>query len=232
MNIGLIEDDPEQAQLIRLWMEGAGHVCEWFPNGQTYIDIAAHRTFDLMIVDWMLPDMGGDEVLKWIRTHLGWDQLVLFATARNDERDIAYVLQMGADDFMSKPLGQLEMLARIQALARRAKPASTTQRLVAEPYEFDQATHQALLEGRPVDLTRKEFDLAVLLFQNPGLLLTRDALLKDVWGHPMELDTRTVDTHISRIKKKLLITPERGWQIASIYGLGYRLEPVRSLTSS
>ena len=155
---------------------------------------------------------------------------VLFTTSRDREEDIVHALQSGADDYMIKPIRRSETLARITALLRRALPDPEEQALYScPPFEFDLGGQQVTVDDKPVALTNKEFQLALLLFRNSGRLLSRSYLLENVWGVRSELSTRTVDTHISRLRNKLGIRPERGWRLSAVYHHGYRLETAEQL---
>jgi DNA-binding response OmpR family regulator len=184
--------------------------------------------FDALLLDWMLPDGSGSEVLQWARQNMGWNMAVVVLTARDDEATVVQALQAGADDFVVKPPKQMELIARLAAAARRASPGGLpVLRLGA--FEIDIPRHTLSMNGAPVTLTQKEFDLAVYLFQSPAKLLSRDHLLNKIWGINAEVDTRTVDTHVSRLRKKLFLDGTQGWKMSPVYGYGYRLDRVDGL---
>lgn len=224
MRIALLEDDTLLAKVMRNWLVSAGHDCQIYGKGQALIRTLGRETFDLIILDWMLPDISGIEVLRWIRRHINWRIPVLFVTARDSEADIVQALNDGADDYMTKPVKQMETLARINALGRRALPPTEQGVVEFGKYQFDLNTYTAYLNGEPVELTRKEFELAVFLFRSEGRILSRGHILESVWGQNPDLNTRTVDTHVSRLRQKLELRPEHGWQLKAIYQHGYRLE--------
>lgn len=225
MRVALLEDDPDQQELLCCWLRDAGHDCHGFRAGSDCQDALRRETFDLLIVDWNLPDTNGPDVLVWVREHLDWPIPVLFTTSRDREEDIVLALERGADDYMIKPIRRGETLARISALARRAQSETGEQpHFCCPPFEFDLSSQQVSVDGDSVSLTHKEFQLAVLMFRNSGRLLSRSYLLENVWGVRSELSTRTVDTHISRLRNKLGIRPERGWRLSAVYHHGYRLE--------
>lgn len=230
MRIAVLEDDAAQAELLLSWFSDAGHRCKLFSNGTDFRNALRHETFDLLVLDWNLPDTSGPDVLNWVRENVDWHIPVLFVTSREQEEDVVYALEHGADDYMTKPVKQRETLARIAALERRTQPASATGAMFEfGPYAFDSANRQVRIGTDTVELTNKEFELALLLFRNPGRLLSRSYLLENVWGTSAELSTRTVDTHISRVRNKLGIHPDRGVRLGAIYNHGYRLE---TLTAS
>lgn len=225
MRIALLEDDEQLGPLIALWLEGAGHAPQLFASGAALIKALDRDSFDLLILDWMLPDTTGDKVLLWAREHIDWSIPVIFVTGRDSEEEIVAGLNLGADDYIAKPLRQQEFLARVAAVTRRAQAAvAPSGRLTFPPFELDTGSRSVQREGEPVELTQKEYELALFLFRNHGRLLSRSHILQSVWGHQADITTRTVDTHISRLRTKLGLNPESGWQLNSIYNHGYRLE--------
>jgi DNA-binding response OmpR family regulator len=225
MRIAYLEDDADQAALIRRWLEGAGHSCHHFDRGHALRRSLARESFDLYILDWHLPDLDGLEVLKEIRARSPRSP-VIFATARGRDDDIAHVLQAGADDYIAKPVRQGELLGRIQAVARRAQgeAAAAPERLEFPPFTIERRERRILRGGEPVALTDREYELALFLFQNVGKLLSRSHLQEAVWGLGAKAQTRTVDTHMSRLRGKLGLSEENGWLLASVHQFGYRLE--------
>ena len=223
MHIAIAEDDPDQLALTRLWLDAAGHSTAGFETVAAFVDGVGRERFDLLLIDWMLPDGTGADLLAWVRQNLGWELPVIVVTSREDEETVCEALRAGADDYIVKPPKPFELRARIEAVARRAKPGGLPV-LRAGAYEIDVQRHRIAVEGAPVTLTQKEFDLAVYLFQNPGKLFSRDHLLNRIWGISAEVDTRTVDTHMSRLRKKLLLDGARGWKVSPVYGYGYRFD--------
>ena len=228
MRIALLEDDQDQVDLVCAWLKAAGHSCHAYLLGKDLVREAQRETFDLFLLDWEVPGMSGAEVLLWIRANLAEQAPVLFVTARQREEDIVHALSSGADDYMVKPLGKFELLARIDALGRRARPVP---RQDADVLEFgrlrvDCQSRQVRLDGQEVTMTQKDCELAVFLLRNVGRLLSRGHIMEAVWGQSADLNTRTVDTHVSRIRGKLQLTPENGWRLSAVYQHGYRLEQV------
>jgi DNA-binding response OmpR family regulator len=225
MRIALLEDDTDQAALLVHWLTAAGHHCTHFTESKPFIRSLSRDSFDLLILDWMVPEMSGLEVLKWVRSNLEWPVLVLFVTQKDDEKHIVAALEAGADDYMTKPVKQLEMAARINALGRRAGMLDDEQAVMEfEPYRIDVSSHTVTVGGEPIKLTQKEYELVVFLFKNVGRIVSRSHLLESVWGTNPDINTRTIDTHMSRIRSKLDMTAEKGWRLISIYQHGYRLE--------
>ena len=225
MRIALLEDDQDQANLFVEWLKSAGHTCEHFKSGKQFIRTIKHDSFDALILDWMIPDMDGFAVLGWVRQTFEWPIPVLFVTAKDKEDDIVRALEQGADDYIVKPAKQRELLARITAVARRV--ASVDESLTVfefEPFQVDLANHEIKKDGQRIEFTQKEYELIVFLFRNIGRVLSRAHILESVWGRNPDINTRTVDTHISRIRTKLVLAAEMGWKLSSIYQHGYRLE--------
>jgi DNA-binding response OmpR family regulator len=229
MRIAILEDDPAQIDLVTLWLNNAGFNCHVFSYGKELMRALVRESFDLFLLDWEVPDTSGPEVLGWIQQKVRNHGPVLFATARGSEQDVANVLSSGADDYLVKPLRKLELLARIEAVMRRSSASRTSERGPFEIAEFlvDVDSRTIRRRGLPMELTQKDFDLAVFLFQNLGRLLSRGHILENVWGHSPTLNTRTVDTHVSRLRSKLGLTPENGWRLVAIYQHGYRLEQIQ-----
>jgi len=225
MHIGILEDDPVQRELLVMLVERANHTCLSFQTVATFVEALKVHSFDLALIDWLLPDGDGGDVLRWIRKSIGWQLPCIVITAREDESAVVAALDAGADDYIVKPAKPLELLARITAASRRAGSGSLPV-LRAGDYEIDIARQRLALAGTPVDLTQKEFDLSVCLFQNLGKLLSRDYLLNKVWGVSADVDVRTVDTHVSRLRRKLFLDGSRGWKLVGIYGFGYRFERI------
>ncbi len=229
MRIALVEDDPDQAALLEVWFADEGFECHVFENGNKALKAFQKESFDLILLDWYLPDINGDKILAWIREHIDWQVPVIFVTQRDAEEDIAYALEQGADDYVPKPIKPLVLKARVHALLRRVHGADQQINKTLEfgVYRLDPKSHQLFLDNEQVSLTQKEFELALFLFRNVGRLLSRAHLLESVWGHNAELNTRTLDTHISRLRKKLKLgNAEAGWRLSAIYHHGYRLESV------
>lgn len=227
MKIALLEDEVEQAQNLSALLTENGHTVEYFHTGKSFLYAVNHNSYEMLILDWQLPDMEGTEVLKEVRSELNWRIPVLFLTQRDSESDIIVALDAGADDYLVKPARPGELTARLNALGRRVSGETEAQEeLEVGPYVINLTKRSIIASGEDVTLTDKDFDLAVFMFQNIGRLLSRDFLLERVWGISSNINTRTVDTHVSRLRRKLNIKPENGFRIKTIYQHGYRLERV------
>ncbi|MDQ7956052.1 MAG: response regulator transcription factor [Rhodocyclaceae bacterium] len=226
MRIAALDDEPTQLELIRLTMEGLGHECHGFAEGKALLRALRQETFDLLILDWSLPDMAGPAVVRTIREELLNRIPILFVTNRREVADMVEALGVGADDFMPKPIRVGELSARTQALLRRAYPALHETEVVFGPYHFFPHSRTLHVNGEPLELKHREYELALFLFQNMGRLLSREHLREAVWGQGPEAPSRSLDTHISRLRTKLDLRPNNGFLLSAIYGLGYRLEAI------
>jgi two-component system, OmpR family, response regulator RegX3 len=225
LRIALLEDDDDQAQLLKLWLTQAGHVCNTFASSRGFLKEIAHESYDLFLLDWEIPDLSGFEVLTWVRENVEARVPVMFVTARDEERDIVAALNAGADDYLVKPLRKLELTARLAALERRARrDTGDSDILDFPPYRIDTHSHVIEHNGLAIEFTQKEYELAVFLFRHIGQLVSRGHVLETIWGLSGDINTRTVDTHVSRIRAKLGFGDTSPWRLNSVYLYGYRLE--------
>jgi two-component system, OmpR family, response regulator RegX3 len=224
VRIAILEDDPDQLALLRRWISDDGHDVHGWLSGREAMKQAGRESFDLFMLDWQVPDVSGAEVLKWLRANVSKTVPVLFVTVRDSEQDIVFALENGADDYMVKPVRRQELLARVRALLRRAYPIEEQKLLSFPPFDIDIQRSEVRKNGTKIDLTPKEFELTVTLFRNMGRLLSRGHLQETVWGRSADLATRTVDTHVSQVRKKLDLKPESGYRVVPVYNYGYRLE--------
>jgi len=224
MNIGILEDDREMAVWLRAALEQEKHRCLVFPSAAKLMTQEQRLRLDLLILDWELPDSDGPTVLNWFRNHYGWTIPVLFLTVRGRSADVAAMLNQGADDYIAKPVDPRELLARVNALWRRYSAVDHEKdRIEVGEFLIDYYHKRLLRNGEEIRLTTKEFEVSAILLANLGRTIARPEILRRVWGYECKLSTRTVDTHISRLRKKLDLVPERGWRLASVYRNGYRL---------
>jgi two-component system response regulator RegX3 len=226
LRIALLEDHEEQAQLVQMWLTEAGHVCHTFASSRGFLKDITHESYDLFLLDWEIPDLSGFEVLTWVRENVEARVPVMFVTARDKEHDIVAALDAGADDYLVKPLRKLELTARLAALERRARRDSGDNDILDfPPYRIDIRSHVIQHNGLAIEFTQKEYELAVFLFRHVGQLVSRRHVLETIWGLSGDINTRTVDTHVSRIRTKLGLADDTSpWRLNSVYLYGYRLE--------
>jgi phosphate regulon transcriptional regulator PhoB len=220
----IVEDEPDIRDLLVFHLEREGYQVVKCRNGVEALRAAHASPPDLVLLDLMLPEMDGLEVCRRLRQDPATQGLpIVMLTARGDEVDRVLGLEMGADDYVVKPFSPRELIARIRAVLRRARPAAGTAALTVGRITIDPAAHIVLVDGAPVSLTRKEFDLLRALVEARGRVLSREFLLDHVWGYTAagEVESRTVDVHVRRLRQKL--GPE-GQRISTVTGVGYRLE--------
>lgn len=227
MRICVLDDDLSQTAFVAQTLTAAGHSCQGFTDGKSLIHDLRRQPYDLLLLDWNMPEMPGDAVLKWVRQNLTTNLPVLFLTSRSLESDIVHMLNAGADDYILKPVSRPVLLARVEALLRRiylSRHDATEESYGI--YRFDLTTQTALVSDIPAVLTQKEFELALLLFRNLSRPLSRSHIRESVWRQDVDIPSRTIDTHVSQIRTKLVVRPQNGFRITPIYSYGYRLEKV------
>jgi DNA-binding response OmpR family regulator len=225
MWIAVLDDDPVDAQGIRMALEGQSHELRLFSRKAELAAALRKTTFDLLILDWNLPEGSGLDVVTLVRRTVPNPPPILMVTARADEADVVKALEHGVDDYLAKPISPPLLLARVRALLRRAFPAVSNTVERYGDYELDLAQGQVRFEGAALpSLTPKEFALCLLLFRNANRALSRDYIASSVWGWNVELSSRTMDSHISKLRLKMGLRPQNGVRLSPVYGFGYRLE--------
>ncbi|MBC8163729.1 MAG: response regulator transcription factor [Roseiflexaceae bacterium] len=220
----IVEDEHELAALIRRQLEGEGYGALVAHDGQTALLLAAQSAPDLVILDWMLPGLDGLTVCRRLRERSAVPIMML--TARAEEADRVLGLEVGADDYLTKPFSLRELMARVRAIFRRIDLERRDQDAPHTPLnhgrvQIDPVARRVTVDGDTVELTVKEYDLLLLLARHPGRSFSRSYLLDHIWGDEYEGGDRTVDTHIVRLRRKL---GELGERIVTVWGVGYRLE--------
>lgn len=215
MRILIVEDEEAIANLLRINLEEAGYQCEWAADGKAGADRIESGQYDLVLLDIMLPEIDGFELLEYCKP-LGMP--VIFITAKGGVDTVVKGLKAGADDYVVKPFQIGEVLARIEVVLRRYGKVSG--KLNFQDIEIDSISRVVKKAGQTIDLTVKEFDLLVELVQNKNVALYRDRLYERVWKEPFLGDTRTLDSHIQRLRKKCGLEQ----QIKTVFRIGYRLE--------
>jgi DNA-binding response OmpR family regulator len=218
----VVEDNADLAFGLRNNLEIEGYEVEVAMDGRAGLAAVQAVRPDVIILDLMLPELDGFRVLRALRERPGAPPIVVL-TALGEEADKVRALKMGADDYVTKPFGLLELLARVEAVLRRSGPAPAHRRERFGEVEVDVAARTARRGGRTVDLAPKEFDLLIALLDADEAAVSRIALLKLVWGYPSAVVTRTVDTHVAELRRKLEEDPARPRHILTVRKLGYRL---------
>ena len=221
-SILIVEDDPDIAQLIEHYLQRAGHAVDRLSSGSAVMARLRSKPVDLVILDLMLPGMDGLLVCQAMRGDPATAAIpIIMLTARGEESDRVSGLELGADDYVTKPFSPKELTARVTALLRRAaRPARTPNVLQYGPIVIDSDRHHVSVDGEDVRLTAKEFLLLQYLIQHRGRVLSRDLLLTDVWGYQYTGGTRTVDVHIRRLREKMPVLADA---IETIKQFGYKL---------
>lgn len=200
----LIEDDPNITELIRYNLERANYLIDTVADGEDGLYMAVQNTPDVILLDWMLPNLSGLEICRQLRRNATTANVpIIMLTARADEPDRVRGLEMGADDYVVKPFSPKELIARIQAVLRRVRPALAGEDLTFEDIRLDNVSHRVTRNGEAVQLGPTEYRLLRHFMENPGRVFSREQLLDAVWGHNVYVDARTVDVHIRRLRKAM-----------------------------
>lgn len=220
----IVEDEPAQTELLRYNFDKTGFRTITATDGEEGVLLARERRPDLIVLDWMLPELSGIEVCRQLKRDSEVRQIpIMMLTARGEETDKVRGLDTGADDYVVKPYSVNELLARARALLRRANPASMGETLVHGDLVLDQVQHKVIRNGKPVKLGPTEFRLLTVLMERPGRVWSRGQLLDRVWGQDMEIDYRTVDVHVGRLRKALRQEGEAD-PIRTVRAAGYSLD--------
>lgn len=227
MRVAVLEDDPPSRAHLEGIVAAAGHSCHSFATSRALKTSLRQDSYDLLLLDWNVPDFSGVELLGWARANLDPCPPVIMVTSRTDDADIVEALEAGADDYIVKPFEPRVLGARMAALLRRTYAAVGVPPSGTEDHcgaTFDHATSTVRLRGKEVVLTAKEFRLALTLFRNCHRAMSRTHLLEAVWGRNPDLPTRTLDVHVSRIRGRLGLRPDQGYRLTPVHSFGYRLE--------
>lgn len=220
--IYIIEDDENIRNLLKIALEGFGYEAEGFETGEEGLSRMREAVPDLAIFDWMLPGIDGIEAIRQVRQTEALKHLpIILLTAREKELDKVVGLDCGADDYMVKPFGVLELSARIRSLLRRVKRENDPALLSCRKISVDKKTREVISSGQSAELTLKEFELLVYLLEHQSRVVTRDELLNEIWGYEYYGETRTLDMHIRTLRQKL--GEEGGSCIKTVRGVGYRM---------
>jgi two-component system copper resistance phosphate regulon response regulator CusR len=217
-----VEDDPEAREFVHKALAQHGCVVDLASDGAAGLELATGEGYDLLVLDVMLPDFSGFELLRRLRAQ-GIETPALFLTAQGDVSHRIEGLNLGADDYLAKPFAFAELLARIRAIARRSLDRPPAERMEIADLVVDVKAHRVERGGRRIDLTPKEFNLLAYLVQNAGQVVSRTMLVEKVWGYGFDAHNNVIDVHVNRLRKKL----ERGFPaklIHTVKGIGYVVE--------
>ncbi len=225
----IVDDEPSITEFVSYNLKKEGYEVAVAADGDTALALAAHTSFDLVVLDVMLPGIDGYEVCRRLRASSSVP--VLFLSARDTELDKVVGLEIGGDDYLAKPFGVRELTARVKALLRRAPSGSRDGGVAGERFEvagvvLDEGAHTAIAEAGPIDLTPREFELLACLMRHAGKVLSREQLLRDAWGWEYLVETKTVDTHVKRLRDKLEAAKVDPALVETVRGYGYRFRAV------
>ncbi|MDX6465411.1 MAG: hypothetical protein QOI27_451 [Gaiellaceae bacterium] len=217
----VVEDETPIAEAVAYALRGAGYDVDLAADGEAGLEAARGRPFDLMVLDVMLPGLSGLDLCRALRAES--DMPIVMLTARDTEHDVVNGLEIGADDYVTKPFSVAELVSRVRSLLRRRDldRAQAVQRI--GDLEIDVARHSATLAGEALSLTRSEFRLVTLLASEPGRVFTREELIEHLWEDGYEGDRRAIDVHVSNLRRKLEDDPRNPRRVQTVRGAGYRL---------
>ena len=216
-----VEDDRNIRELVVYTLSSTGMEAEGFEDGEVFFKALAERLPELILLDIMLPGEDGMAILKKLKNNKKTKDIpVIMVTAKGTEYDKVSGLDAGADDYVTKPFGMMELVSRIKAVLRRTKKKEEIEVLKAGPIVLNEKKHEVLVDGAHVSLTLKEYEMLKRLMHNKGIVLTRDRLLEEIWGYDFDGETRTVDVHIRTLRQKL---GQAGEEIETVRGVGYRI---------
>jgi DNA-binding response OmpR family regulator len=219
----VVDDEPAIGDIVSRYLQRAGYDTAVAATGNDALGRAESDSPDVVVLDLMLPDIDGLEVMRRLRREHHQRVAIILLTARGEESDRIAGLRLGADDYVVKPFSPGELVARVDALLRRIEPVGELQPpLRFDGLEIDPAGRRVLRDGEQVELTQREFDLLLFLARHPGQAFTRDQLMERVWQYTFYLDTSTVTVHIRRLRAKLEPDPTRPRFIETVWGIGYR----------
>lgn len=220
IKILVVDDESRMRKLVKDFLAREGYVVLEASDGMEAMDLFYEdKEIGLVILDVMMPKMDGWQVCREIREHSKVPIIML--TARSEERDELQGFELGVDEYISKPFSPKILVARVEAILRRTVGTDKNEQLSAGGIEIDKAAHQVTIEGTPIELSYKEFELLVYFMENQGIALSREKILNNVWNYDYFGDARTIDTHVKKLRSKL---GEKGDYIKTIWGMGYKFE--------
>lgn len=222
VHIYIVEDDKNIREIEMFALKNSGYAVEEFENAKSFFSRSAEKVPDLVLLDIMLPDMDGLEIVKKLRSRPDTVRVpIILVTAKTTELDKVRGLDIGADDYLTKPFGVMELISRVKALLRRSRALQDDKQMVLGDITLDSERREVHVGGELCELTFKEFELLKLLMVNAGIVLHRDTIMSDVWGTDYEGESRTLDMHIKTLRQKL---GEAGNMIKTVRNVGYKME--------
>lgn len=222
VHIYIVEDDKNIREIEMFALKNSGYAVEEFENAKSFFSRTVEKVPDLVLLDIMLPDMDGLEIVKKLRSRPDTVRVpIILVTAKTTELDKVKGLDIGADDYLTKPFGVMELISRVKALLRRSRALQDDKQLVLGDITLDSERREVNVGGELCELTFKEFELLKLLMVNAGIVLHRDTIMSDVWGTDYEGESRTLDMHIKTLRQKL---GEAGNMIKTVRNVGYKME--------
>ena len=222
VHIYIVEDDKNIREIEMFALKNSGYAVEEFENAKSFFSRSAEKVPDLVLLDIMLPDMDGLEIVKKLRSRPDTVRVpIILVTAKTTELDKVKGLDIGADDYLTKPFGVMELISRVKALLRRSRALQDDKQMVLGDITLDSERREVHVGGELCELTFKEFELLKLLMVNAGIVLHRDTIMSDVWGTDYEGESRTLDMHIKTLRQKL---GEAGNMIKTVGNVGYKME--------
>ncbi len=222
-HIAVLDDDEAMLGLISRCVRAQGYKCSVFSRVEKFYEALESQLFDLIVLDWMMPQGSGLDVVKVLRSEREVSSPIMMVSSRQLEQDVAFALYKGIDDYVVKPLRPAEFAARIDLLLRRSVVLEERLVLNFGPYVFNESACSVTLNGQAVDLSPKEFDLSLYLFRQLNARLVRQQILMAVFGRTTDQFTRTLDTHVYNIRRSLQLDGRHGFKLMAVYGVGYRL---------
>lgn len=220
----VVDDETNICELLRLYLEKEGYSVSIATNGIQAVDMYKSDSFDMILLDIMLPGKDGWQVCREIRS--SGDTPIIMITAKGETFDKVLGLELGADDYVVKPFDPKELLARVKAVLRRSEGRASSnepEELVFDGLRIGRETYEVYLDDKKIEMPPKEFELLYFLAKNKNKVFTRDQLLDEIWGYEFFGDSRTVDVHVKRVREKIETT-ERNWQLKTVWGVGYKFE--------
>lgn len=224
MRVAIADDDPELLEQLSAALEGSNHSFDRYRNGAEMLTALKRETYDIVLIDWNMPGASGLEIVTWASVNLSPPPGMILLTSRAEKDDVVRGLEAGAIDYIVKPESNEVILARIDAAMRKVRAREKPRFEQFGRYRLDRLQEVIEADGEPIKLTAKEFKVAELLFDNLNRPLSRNYIFAQVWNGSPDMETRTLDMHISRVRSKLELRPQNGFAIQTVFGFGYRMD--------